>query len=155
MEQIMRLLTGILTIILTSAVFSQTNTTSFFDKTDMLLSKVVANGLVDYNSLQQNHSAELRELTGIIASMPSAELQDPATRKAFYINSYNILTLQSVVNNMPLNSPQDVGGFFERKKHSVAGEALTLNDLENKKVRDEFGDINSGSLSPRNARQAA
>lgn len=136
----MRLLTGILTIILTSAVFSQSNTTSFFDKTDALLSKVVANGLVDYDGLKKAHSAELSELTGLIANMSSADLQDPAVRKAFYINAYNILTLQAVVDNLPINSPQDVGGFFDRRKHTVAGEAITLNDLENKKVRDEFGD---------------
>lgn len=138
----MRLLTGIVTIILTLsvAVVSQDKTTSLFDKTDALLSKVVANGLVDYNSLQQNHSTELSKLTRLIANTSSAELQDPSIRKAFYINAYNILTLQSVVENLPLNSPQDVGGFFDRQKHSVAGEDITLNDLENKKIRDEFGD---------------
>ena len=49
---------------------------------------------------------------------------------AFYINAYNVLVIKQVVDNYPINSPKDVTGFFDERKFTVAGEELTLDQIE-------------------------
>ncbi|MGH1364123.1 MAG: DUF547 domain-containing protein [Calditrichia bacterium] len=112
----------------------------FLNETDALLTQIVSDGLVDYDKLNSMLKPQLNSLANQISTMPESELANANVRKAFLINAYNILTLSGIVANMPINSPQDVGGFFDRHKYSVAGEQLTLNDLENKKIREPYGD---------------
>lgn len=111
---------------------------NFFNKADVFLRGNVSNGLVDYNGIK----ADPAELNELVAIMKEASLggQSASTRKAFWINAYNITMIRSVVSNMPLNSPLDVPGLFDTEKHSVAGQQLTLSDIENKKLLDVFGD---------------
>ena len=52
------------------------------------------------------------------------------SKKAFYINAYNLIVIYQVSKFYPLKSPLDKSGFFDKVKHQVAGEALTLNALE-------------------------
>ena len=60
--------------------------------------------------------------------------------KAFYINAYNILVIKNVVDHYPINSPKDVDGFFDKIKHDVAGEKLTLNEIEKNKLMKPYND---------------
>ncbi len=59
-------------------------------------------------------------------------------RLAFFINAYNANTIKAVLDNYPLKSVMDVKGFFDKLTYKVAGEELTLNDLEAKKIREPF-----------------
>ncbi|NJO01939.1 MAG: DUF547 domain-containing protein, partial [Bacteroidia bacterium] len=61
------------------------------------------------------------------------QASDPE-RIAFYINAYNLLVIHQVVAYYPVNSPQAINGFFEKHKQKVAGESITLNELEQKKL---------------------
>ena len=54
------------------------------------------------------------------------------------LNAYNLLVIQSVVNNYPLKSPLDVKGFFDTRQHLTGGAKLTLNEIENKKTAREI-----------------
>lgn len=56
---------------------------------------------------------------------------------AFYINAYNALTVHAVLEAWPVKSVMKVKGFFDKKKHTVVGEEMTLNDLENKIIRSK------------------
>jgi hypothetical protein len=62
---------------------------------------------------------------------------DKNTKTAFYLNAYNIIVIQSVINNLPIAKPTDVNGFFDETKHNVAGVNLTLNEIENTKLRPD------------------
>ena len=76
----------------------------------------------------------------LAAAAPSRWSRD--AQLAFYINAYNILTVAAVVERWPIESVMRVDGFFDEIKHTVAGQELTLNELENDIIRDSerFGE---------------
>lgn len=111
------------------SVYSQENTLPiFFENTDQFFENTVKNNLVDYNLILTNPS-ELNDLIELMGNV-SLEGQSPNTIKAFWINAYNISVIKSVIQNYPIKSPLDVNGFFSTKKHLVAGEKVTLDDME-------------------------
>ena len=104
---------------------------AFFDRIDGLLKKYVSDDRIAYQAIGQDK--EFAELIQIIGSA-SLDGKDSATRQAFLINSYNLLVIKGVLEAYPLKSVLDVDGFFDTKKHKVAGEYITLNELEKKKL---------------------
>lgn len=128
----------ILTIvcILNFLVSQGQDTARFFTKTNTFLKQNVKNGRVDYAAIKEN-PAPLKELIGLAKEI-SVSKTDAATYQAFWINSYNILVIDGIVENYPLKSPLDVAGFFDKQKHEVGGENKTLNDIENKLLRANF-----------------
>jgi len=119
--------------------YSQTTASKFFVEVDAFLKKYVNEGRVNYAAIKQN-STEIKALVSVLNQFDLKNLPDANTELAFWINAYNILVIQAVVANYPIQSPMDVKGFFDTQKHIVAGELLTLNDIENKKVREKFKD---------------
>lgn len=107
----------------------------FFTAANTFFGKYISNGKVDYTAIQADKSA-LNALADEIAGT-DLSASDKNTKIAFYLNAYNILVIKSVVNNMPVSKPTDVKGFFDANKFIVAGESLTLNDIENKKLRPD------------------
>ncbi len=61
-------------------------------------------------------------------------------RLAFLINAYNILTVHAVIERWPIEGVMQVEGFFDGIEHTVAGESMTLNTLENERIRAAFGE---------------
>lgn len=61
-------------------------------------------------------------------------------RLAFLINAYNVLTIDSVLALWPVQSVLAETGFFDARTHRVAGEMMTLNTLENERIRPVFGE---------------
>ncbi len=108
---------------------------TFFTSANSFFSQHVAEGKVDYAAAKPDYTA-LQNLTELIATA-DLSAADKNTKTAFYINAYNILVIKAVVDKMPVNSPLDVPGFFESRKHQIAGESLTLNEIENKKLRPD------------------
>ncbi|MFD0798830.1 DUF547 domain-containing protein [Maribacter chungangensis] len=108
----------------------------FFAGTDSFLKSNVQNGRVDYAAIK-NNPEKLNKLVAA-AKKVSVQKTDVANYQAFWINTYNILVINSVVNNYPLKSPLNVPGFFDKITHDVGGENITLNDIENKLLRANF-----------------
>ena len=107
-------------------------------KLSTLLRKVVtADGLVRYDLIAQ--AANRRLLGGVVAYYTNAKLPLNTPQKvAFLCNAYNVNVLALAVKNNPnqgLKSVRDVAGFFDELTVVVAGQSMTLNDLENKHVR--------------------
>ena len=105
---------------------------SFFKSADAFLKKYVSNGSVSYAKIKQNlHEVEVlyQQIGSITLSGVSEDMQ-----KAFYINAYNIVVIYWVAKHYPLKSPLDNSGFFDKIKHTIAGEEMTLNSLEIKKL---------------------
>jgi len=111
---------------------------SFFQKSESFFKSVVENGKVDYTSIQSDQK-EIEELTTLISQI-SPEKLTPIERKAFLINTYNLLVIKEVVNNYPISSTQKVNGFFEKIKHQVGDNRWTLNQIENDQIRKEYND---------------
>jgi hypothetical protein len=103
-----------------------------------LLSKIVTDeGLVRYDVLDQPaNSAALAQYVQTLADAPLPG--DQAERLAFWCNAYNanVLRNASLARKQPgFVSVEKVKGFFDESPIVVANEALTLNDLENKRIR--------------------
>ena len=105
---------------------------NFFQRADAFLSTYVKDGNVAYKQIHDN-PAEIAWLYDKIGSMDVSSL-NPQEQKAFYINAYNLIVIYQVSTYYPLKSPMDASGFFDKVSHKVAGEGLTLNALEYKKL---------------------
>jgi hypothetical protein len=111
---------------------------SFFKDADAFFSKHVSDSKIQYGVIKEAPK-ELTELTNFIASADVSSYSD-AQLKAFYINSYNLLVIKTVVDNYPITQPLDVPGFFDLVKQKVAGKKTTLNNFEKKELLQKYGD---------------
>ena len=109
---------------------------------DQLLKSSVQGDRVDYASIAANQSLQvyLKWIAETdLKTMPSKQAQ-----LAFYINAYNALTISSVLAFWPkINSVSDIipnFGFFKTAQHTVAGQRVTLDDIENRIIRPRFQD---------------
>ncbi len=123
------LFSGFHTVLIAQDIFIAAN--QFFQK-----NTVASN--IDYAKIKSDPT----ELEALVKRLSNFDLRekDAAFRKAFWINAYNLLVIQSVVAKYPVRSPKDIPGFFDRKPHVVAGEKLTLSELEKKKILRAFED---------------
>ncbi len=124
--------------VLIVSLLSTLSVTIFTEQADAFLSHHVSDGKVDYAGIAQNHS-QIDELYQQIGKMSLKGASD-AEKKAFYINAYNLITIHQITEHYPVKSPMDVKGFFDQKKHTVAGERFTLNELEKKKLLEPYQD---------------
>lgn len=101
-------------------------------------SQVVEGKNVNYKKVKNEFSKELSgfitQINSNIGNTPSAE------NLANYINLYNLLVINQITSNYPLNSPNEVPGFFDQTKFSVNGKEITLNELENEIIRPTYND---------------
>ncbi len=112
--------------------FGEDQLSPFTSSSDSFLKKYVSNGSVAYTKIKQN-IGEVEALYALIGEMNLLGV-DVAMQKSFYINAYNIIVIYWVAKHYPLKSPLDNSGFFDKVKHKVAGEEITLNSLEIKKL---------------------
>jgi DNA-binding Lrp family transcriptional regulator len=95
-----------------------------------ILKTHVKDGLVDYKRIEKNEKAKLEKF---ITALAEAKLpEDRDARVAFYIDAYNALVIAAVIREGRPRSVLDVKGFFNEKKHTVAGRTVTLDELEKK-----------------------
>lgn len=111
---------------------------SFTSKADKFFITYVKEGLVDYKRVGTSKQ-EIEALYAAIGEMKLDGLND-LQKQAFYINAYNLIVIYWVTKHYPLKSPLDDSGFFDKVRHQVAGEALTLNMLEIKKLLATYRD---------------
>ena len=113
-------------IFLSGFTFAQNS--EFFDRADRFFMKYVKMGKVNYSELFNNREILDSLLTNIDEMDPAWNSE--AFEKAFYINAYNILVIKTVLDYYPISSPKDVDGFFDKVEHQVAGNSITLDELE-------------------------
>ncbi|MHA6250240.1 DUF547 domain-containing protein [Pontibacter sp. CAU 1760] len=136
-----RLLLSFLSFVLCMSPLAQLHAQQqddFYTGTSQLLQKYVQGGEVNYKALHQNQ-AQLQKLVQQVGGYKLVGASE-AEQKAFYLNAYNLLVLHQVLQHYPLKSVMDVPGFFDRRQFRVAGEQLTLNQLEKKKLLAPFQD---------------
>ena len=116
-----------------------------------ILGKYVKSGgpqgvnLFDYGGVS---SADKAKLDGYIKALTDRDPRslNKAEQKAYWINLYNAVTIQVVLGDYPVDSIRDIkdgffsGGPWDRKVVTIAGEKLTLNDIEHRILRPIWDD---------------
>ncbi len=134
-----KLLIFTLSIFFLNAAIAQTVVDkSFFDKADSFWSSVVNGRTVDYVQIKENPS-NLLELVQIVDNADVTNL-DETTLKAFYINAYNLAVIKGIVLNYPVQSVQEIPGFFDQVEHKFSGKFMTLNKFEKELILKKFDD---------------
>ena len=131
------LILSIVLVSLTNAL-AQNNLEEFFSTADTFFSKYVKDGKVKYKAIHENPI--LLDNLMSTASTVFVNTDDEHIYKAFWINAYNLSVIRGIVNDYPISSPLSISGFFDEKKYLLAGEQITLNDIENKKLREVYSD---------------
>jgi len=110
--------------------------------TEVLERFVDAEGLVDYRGLQQNPKA-LQAYVDQLAALPAASFASwsEAEQIAVLLNAYNALTLVAIIEHDPLKaSIRDILGVWNLRRHTVAGQSMTLDHLEHGILRKDYNE---------------
>ncbi|GJM45399.1 MAG: DUF547 domain-containing protein [Gemmatimonadota bacterium] len=115
---------------------------------DELLQRYVSDAGVDYAAWHANAGdrERLRTYLQTLSAAPVSELQERANARphalAYWLNLYNAVTLNFVLDGYPTDSIKDLGGMFsspwKKKLVTVEGTELTLNEIENDIIRPRF-----------------
>jgi len=94
--------------------------------------------LVDYESIAAD--PQFYSIVNQIIQFDVEQLSSNEEKLAFYINAYNILTINLIINNWPVDSIRDIGNFFRGPWDIVVLEnadgRLTLDDIEHNIIRN-------------------
>ncbi|MCR4343498.1 MAG: DUF547 domain-containing protein, partial [Candidatus Scalindua sp.] len=123
---------------------------------DGLLGRYVSEeGLVDYKGLKNDNG--IKKYIEYLSNTDPRSLPSDKHRMAFWINAYNAFVIKGVLDEYPIKSVRDVGwlpdSFFKRKKFETKLGEITLQVLENEKLREAFREprihfaINCASMS--------
>ena len=110
-------------------------------------------GMVNYQGLK----ARRHSLDGFLAKLQSLEPAeyenwDEKSQIAFWVNAYNALTLKAIIDNYPIkasffrsfrfpnNSIRQIPGVWDELRFEVMGRKLTLNEMEHRIIRSDFGE---------------
>jgi len=122
---------------------------------DALLRKYVnSTGSVDYVGLQKD-KAKLTEYLAVLKSNPPQSSWSKNKEMAYWINLYNAFTMDAIVEKYPISSVMNLeeGKLWDRKKIVIAGESLSLNNIEKDKLLKRFKEprvhfaVNCGAIS--------
>ena len=105
---------------------------TFFVDSNNFFRSWIRQGKVNYAGVKKNFEP-IRDLYEQVNRMDLSKASD-LEKKAFYINAYNLIVIHQIAMYYPLKSPMNQSGFFDKVKHPVAGESMTLNYLEIKKI---------------------
>ena len=133
-----RYLSTVLFVMLVASGLHAGSLNDFFKQADSFFSAYVHDGKVAYKEIKANSSG----IEGLYNTIGIMDLSNASAneKKAFYINAYNLIVIYQVARYYPLKSPLDQSGFFDRVKHTVAGESITLNHLEIKNLLFAYKD---------------
>jgi Protein of unknown function, DUF547 len=109
---------------------------------DAFLQKYVsAKGSVNYKKIKQNKT----ELEMLIKQFQNASPQKTWSKNeqlAYWLNAYNLFTINLIVNNYPLKKITDLSGGkpWDVKNIKIGGQNYSLNQIENDIIRPTFQD---------------
>ncbi len=123
------------------------------DYGDVLAAYVNDQGMVDYEGLKA-HREKLDAFATALATLDPT-VYDQWTEKqklAFWINAYNALTLQTIINHYPIqsslfesllypkNSIRQISGVWDELQFAVMGQKMTLDHIEHENLRKNFNE---------------
>lgn len=113
-----------------------------YEACNQLLARYVSpDGRVDYKNLKANRAALDAVAAQFSAQQPS-EKWSREEQMAFWINAYNLFTLQLIIDHYPLKSIMDLDGgkTWDLKRIELGGKKYSLNQIENDILRPVFKD---------------
>jgi hypothetical protein len=100
----------------------------------------------DYKSLKARDAAALQNVRQQLGRVNVARL-NRKQQLAHWINVYNVNTVATIVENYPVESIRDIStdpiirlNVFKKERVPVGSAKLSLNDVENEKIREGFKD---------------
>lgn len=123
----------------------------FYSSANQFFKQRMVNNRLNYQ-LIKDEPQQLDSLVQMIQSMDTDTLSENEYL-AFYINTYNLMVIKGVIDRYPVNNMQDMEGFFSDLKFNVAGEQVTLDEIEFKKIFEKRADprfhfvLNCGAYS--------
>ncbi|NJN29170.1 MAG: DUF547 domain-containing protein [Synechococcales cyanobacterium RM1_1_8] len=112
------------------------------DYAELLITYVNDQAMVDYGALQQNRQG-LDRYNASLASVPPSQFESWSEPEqiAFLINAYNSLTLASIIDQTPIKaSIKDINGVWRGRKHGIASETKTLDEIEHETLRVDYNE---------------
>ena len=107
---------------------------------DFLLKNFVPDGLVDYDGMKRHYLFH-----DYIRQLGNCDIDALSTREeklALYCNAYNAFVIDGVISHKISDTVQgfsiDDVDFFDLQEHILAGETVSLNDIEHGTVRPQF-----------------
>ena len=120
--------------------FSQGDPADRHTPLDRILDTFVRDGYVYYKALKGSRGALDQYVTSLDITPEQLARMAENDRRAFWLNAYNAIVLRTVINAYPIRGaattfpPSSIGqipGAFDRVKHRVAGQVLSLDEIEN------------------------
>lgn len=97
-------------------------------------------GMVDYEALKAAESELDGYLVDVVASADLEPLSEEETF-AFYVNAYNAYTIKLILERYPeIKSIRDYKEPWKQERWAVAGETLSLDQIEHTKLRPVYQD---------------
>ncbi len=124
---------------------------TYDDYARVLAQHVDDRGMVDYQALKANREP-LDRFGRSLAGLERHEFRnwEPEEQIAFWINAYNALTLQVIIDNYPIkagffgslrfpkNSIRQISGVWDEITFPVMGRQMTLEDIEHGTLRKDY-----------------
>ncbi len=126
---------------------------AYDDYAAVLESYVDDNGMVDYAALKANRE-KLDAFTTALEKLDRGAYEKWTDKQkiAFWINAYNGLTLQAIIDHYPIkasfiaslrfprNSIRQIPGVWDELKFPVMGKEMTLDEIEHANLRRNFNE---------------
>lgn len=113
----------------------------------VLAHNVTAEGRVNYQALKSNSADLNHAVEEIAARSPHSNPAVFPTRNdqmAYWINAYNTLVIEGIIEDWPVKSVRDIGllpfSFFRKKRFRVGGREMTLDYIEHEVLRKHYAD---------------
>jgi hypothetical protein len=103
-----------------------------YDLFDDLLLQNVRRGFVDYDGL--NADSRFPTFIRQIGMADAEVMKSTGDQLAFYINAYNALAIQGILDGLSPGSRFGRSKFFDRAKFIVLGEEISLSTLEHERI---------------------
>ncbi|NLS12374.1 DUF547 domain-containing protein [Vibrio sp. SM6] len=100
--------------------------------------------LFDYQNVSASDKHALKQYIRALASLDPRDYRQ-AEQYAYWVNLYNALTVDEILDHYPIRSITKLGGIFtfgpwDEDQVIVAGKTLTLNDIEHRILRPIWQD---------------
>lgn len=100
--------------------------------------------LFDYANVSAKDKARLNRYIQQLTQLDPRTFNQ-AQQLSYWVNLYNALTVQLILKNYPVSSITKLGGFFsfgpwDQKITTIAGQSLSLNDIEHRILRPIWQD---------------
>lgn len=110
----------------------------------ILKATVTEDGWVDYEAIRKTLSKDLKAYLDVLSNTSLKELKTDSEKKAFWINAYNALCVQTLIDSgLPKEVPHAAffgKNNFTQRTYSIAGKIRSLDDIEHGILRKEFKD---------------